>query len=45
MLELLLELAGRAGLAIWRDEREAERERQAGMGGGRRELDTYANTE
>lgn len=34
LLEVLLELAGRAGLARWRDEREAGRERQAGMGGG-----------
>lgn len=33
MLEVLLELAGRAGLAIWRDEREAERERERGRQG------------
>lgn len=31
--EVVLELAGRAGLARWRDEREAGRARQAGRGG------------
>lgn len=49
MLEVLLELAARTGMARWRDEREAERERGRASSrdgrGERKELDTYANTE